>query len=224
MISLNNVTKYYKSNGRKFAVLDGISADFMPGTNVGILGHAGSGKTTFMNIVAGAILPDQGSVKRTSRVSWPTRFSSCFNNKMSGRENLLLACRLYGYNFKKIAYAVENFSEFGDQLDQPLKAYSPGMKAKLAFSLSMAIGYDFYLFDELDFKGNRNLRIELNKIFAQCKAASTLVMVSGNVTTIKEHCDLVGILHEGKITFFNHIPEALEYYETVGNEPRQLRI
>jgi capsular polysaccharide transport system ATP-binding protein len=145
MISLRGVTKYYRVAGHRRVVLRNIYANFETGSNYGVLGINGAGKSTLMRILAGTEKPNSGRVKRTLRVSWPLGFSGGFHSLMTGRENLKFVARAYGEDVRKVTSFVEDFAELGDFLDAPVKTYSSGMQARLAFGLSMAIHFDCYL-------------------------------------------------------------------------------
>lgn len=219
MISLRNVTKVYRAGERKRLILDDLSVDFVPGVNVGILGRNGAGKSTLMRIIGGSTKPDSGEVTRSSRISWPIGFSGCFHGSLSGRANLRFVCRIYGADWHKVTQFVEDFSELGEYMDMPVKTYSSGMSAKLAFGLSMAIGFDFYLIDELTAVGDASFKAKSQKVFEDRKANSTLLVVSHNIATITQHCDVAGVLDGGKILFFDKIPDAVAYYNKVCLEP-----
>ena len=189
MIRLVDVCKRYRIGSRTRIILDHLNADFVPGVNMGILGRNGTGKSTLVKIIGGAILPDSGHVERTSRISWPIGFSGCFNNKLSGRANLRFVSRIYGANIEEVTEFVEDFSELGAYMDVPIQKYSSGMAAKLAFGLSMAIGFDYYLIDEVSAVGDASFRRKCNYVFNQRKKTSTLIVVSHNIATIQKHCD-----------------------------------
>ncbi|MCL2102519.1 MAG: ABC transporter ATP-binding protein [Syntrophorhabdaceae bacterium] len=223
MIRLRDVTKTYNTNGRKRIILEGLNIDFVNGVNVGILGRNGSGKTTLMRIIGGTDMPDSGTVQRTSRISWPIGFSGCFHGSLTGRENLRFVCRLYGANWKNVTEFVEDFSELGIYMNMPVKSYSSGMRAKLAFGLSMAIGFDFYLIDEVTAVGDASFSAKSAKVFSERKATSTLLVVSHNISTVKAHCDVAGVLDDGHITFYDKIDEAIIRYDKVCKQPTKLR-
>lgn len=213
MIRLRNINKAYRMGEKRRVIIDDLSVDFVPGINVGILGRNGAGKSTLMRIIGGASMPDSGEVIRTSRISWPIGFSGCFHGSLTGRANLRFVCRIYGADWHEVSQFVEDFSELGDYMDMPVKTYSSGMAAKLAFGLSMAIGFDFYLIDELTAVGDASFRAKSQKIFEERKSTSTLLVVSHNIGTIKQHCDVAGVLDGGKITFYDKIDDAVSYYE-----------
>lgn len=218
MIRLRDICKSYRAGNRRRIILDHLDVDFVPGVNVGILGRNGAGKSTLMRIIGGAAFPDSGTVARTSRISWPIGFSGCFHGSLTGRANLRFVCRIYGADINNVTRFVEDFSELGEYMDMPVKSYSSGMTAKLAFGLSMAIGFDFYLIDELTAVGDASFRAKSNKIFQERKAQSTLIVVSHNIATIKQHCDVAGVLHDGKIIFYDKISTAVAAYERVCRE------
>lgn len=219
MIRLRNVTKTYRMKAGRRLIIDDLSVDFVPGVNVGILGRNGAGKSTLMRIIGGALSPDSGIVQRTSRVSWPIGFSGCFHGSLTGRENLRFVCRIYKADIKQVSSFVEEFTELEDYLDMPVKTYSSGMMAKLAFGLSMAIGFEFYLIDELTAVGDASFRAKSQKVFLERKNTSTLLVVSLQVNIIKQHCDIAGVLDRGKIIFFDKINDAVKHYENICKQP-----
>ncbi|MBQ7617589.1 MAG: ABC transporter ATP-binding protein, partial [Desulfovibrio sp.] len=183
----------------------------------------GTGKSTLVRIIGGAIYPDSGRVERTSRISWPIGFAGCFNNKLSGRANLRFVCRIYGADIKEVTNFVEDFSELGKYMDMPIKNYSSGMAAKLAFGLSMAIGFDYYLIDEVSAVGDAAFREKCNAVFNERKKKATLIVVSHNVATIKRHCHAAGVLNNGNLIFFKDVNEAIACYEDICSRPLEMR-
>lgn len=213
MIELSHVCKSYGlPHGRK-VVLDNVSYRFREGVNMGILGLNGAGKSTLMRIICGAESPDEGSVKRTSRVSWPIGFSGGFHGSLTGRENMRFTCRIYGANIRQVTDFVEDFSELGPYMDMPIRTYSSGMKAKLAFGLSMAIGFDFYLIDEGYAVGDASFRAKSERVFQERKAHSTLLVVAHSTSVIRSNCDNAAILKDGRLFFFDTLDDALSTYE-----------
>lgn len=223
MIRLVDVCKAYRVGNRHRIVLDHLNVDFVPGTSVGILGRNGAGKSTLIRILGGASYPDSGTVERTSRISWPIGFRGCFHGSLTGRANLRFVCRIYGADIGEVTRFVEDFSELGDYMDVPVKNYSSGMMAKLAFGLSMAIGFDFYLIDELTAVGDASFKAKSKAVFDERKKSSTLIVVSHSVSTIKQHCDMAGVLDQGKITFYDKINDAVARYEEICKQSPKLR-
>lgn len=212
MIELRHVRKTYTIKDRRRIILNDVNHRFVPGTNIGILGRNGAGKSTLMRLIGGEEPPDSGQVVRTSRVSWPIGFSGCFHGQLTGRENLRFVSRIYGISVKQVADFVEDFAELGPYMDMPVKVYSSGMRAKLAFGLSMALEFDFYLIDEVTAVGDASFQAKCHEVFNDRKARSTLLVVSHNIGTIQRHCDQALVLDQGVLIPFADIGQAAEYY------------
>ncbi|MBM3607994.1 MAG: ATP-binding cassette domain-containing protein, partial [Alphaproteobacteria bacterium] len=147
MIQLNRVYKFYRQQQHHKVILDHVSCVFETGYSYGLLGVNGAGKSTTLRVIAGIELPNGGRVRRSARVSWPLGFAGGFHPAMSGRENLHFIARAYGADIKRVGRFVAEFSELGDYLNAPVKTYSSGMMARLAFGMSLAIDFDVYLID-----------------------------------------------------------------------------
>ncbi len=223
MIRLIDVCKTYTMGKQRRIILDHVNADFPPGINMGILGRNGAGKSTLVRIIGGSTYPDSGYVERKSRISWPIGFAGCFNNKLSGRANLNFVSRIYGADIKRVTEFVEEFSELGRYMDMPIKNYSSGMAAKLAFGLSMAIGFDYYLIDEVSAVGDASFRAKCNRVFEERKKNATLIVVSHNIGTIKAHCNAAGVLNNGDLIFYKNINDAISSYEEICRRPLEIR-
>lgn len=215
MVELRHVSKAYKTvKGRQVVLLD-VSCVFQPGENTGIIGRNGAGKSTLIRIIGGVEPPDSGTIIRTSSLSWPLGFSGGFHGSLTGRENLRFTCRIYGGDYKKVTEFVEDFSELGDYMDMPVRTYSSGMRAKLAFGLSMAIGFDFYLIDEATSVGDASFAEKSRRVFEERKSEATLIVVSHNPSTIKQHCTRFAVLDKGQLEFFSDFDEAFAMYNKV---------
>ena len=221
MIILKNIHKAYRTEVGKHVVLDNISWEFTPGVNVGILGRNGAGKSTMMRIIGGSELPDSGQVVRKGKISWPIGFGGGFNMKISGKDNLRFICRLYDESYKKTLDFVEDFAELGKYIDMPVYTYSSGMKAKLAFGISMAFNFDYYLIDELTAVGDAVFRRKSEAFFAEKRKTATLIVVSHEMNTVKKFCDKYLLLYKKKLLDFPTNEDALEYYNVhcCGNAP-----
>jgi len=215
MIELVNLTKQYLVGKKRKTVLRDINACIRPGRNLGILGQNGAGKSTMLRLIGGAELPTSGKVRRHGRVSWPIGFGGGFHGSLTGRENLNFICRIYDIPIAGVSEFVEEFSDLGDYMQMPVNTYSSGMKAKLAFGLSMAIDFDFYLIDEVTAVGDANFQKKSKAEFEKRKDHSTLLVVSHNIKTIREHCEDVAVLHNGDLLFFDDMDVAISFYENL---------
>ncbi len=217
MICLENICKSYPLKTGHKKVLDNISINFTPGTNMGILGLNGAGKSTLMRIIGGTERPNRGKVTRHGRISFPIGFSGGFHASLTGRENLRFISRIYGADINQITKFVKDFSELGPYMDMPIKTYSSGMKAKLAFGVSMSIGFDFFLIDEGYSVGDASFQKKAEDVFLERKAKATLIVVSHSVSTIKKNCDLAVILNNGKLFRYDCLESSLIAYQGLCN-------
>jgi capsular polysaccharide transport system ATP-binding protein len=212
MIQLNNVFKFYRTEGHIKVVLDHVSTVFDTSRSYGLLGVNGAGKSTTLRLIAGTELPNSGSVRRSVRVSWPLGFAAGFHPSMSGRENVHFVARVYGADIRRVIDFVEDFSELGEFIDVPFKTYSSGMMARIAFALSMAIEFDVYLIDEIMSVGDARFQLRCHKAFDERRKNAGLIVVSHSMTTIKEYCDIGGVLVEGQLIMFDTVDRAIEMY------------
>lgn len=215
MVELQNICKSYKTVKGQKVVLRDVSCVFRVGENTGIIGRNGAGKSTLIRIIGGTEPPDSGTVVRTSTLSWPLGFSGGFHGSLTGRENLRFTCRIYGGDMRRVTQFVEDFSELKDYMDMPVRTYSSGMRAKLAFGLSMAIGFDFFLIDEATSVGDASFAEKCRKVFEERKASTTLIVVSHSPETIKQHCTRFAVLDQGQLEFYQDFDKAYAKYQEV---------
>lgn len=212
MIDLINVSKVYKTPKGKKQVLKPCTLTFPKGRNIGLLGVNGAGKSTLLRMISGSEAPTTGTIKRNVKMSWPLGFAGGFNGSLTGAENLRFVARIYGADVKQVTAFVKEFSELGDYLDMPIKSYSSGMKARLAFGLSMAIDFECYLVDEITGVGDRRFQEKCRDAFKERSFKSSLIMVSHSMPTIKEHCDMGAVLSDGELKFYEDINQAIDTY------------
>ncbi len=213
MIELRNVTKSYEATHGLHVVLNDISARIEPGKNLGILGRNGAGKSTLLRIIAGNEWPDSGEIVRTSRISWPIGFSGGFNGSLSGEENCRFVARIYGEDVDDVTGFTKEFSEIGEYFYMPVRTYSSGMRARLAFGLSMAIDFDIYLVDEVTAVGDARFQDKCRRAFREREARSSVLIVSHSLKTIQSYCDQCALLQHGALTFFDSVEDARRIYQ-----------
>ncbi|HBD2037182.1 TPA: ABC transporter ATP-binding protein, partial [Escherichia coli] len=182
---------YRTPHGRHYVFKD-LNVEFPEGKSVALLGRNGAGKSTLLRIIGGIDKPDYGAVITNRSISWPVGLSGGFQGSLTGRENVKFVARLYakqGDLKNKVAF-VEEFSELGMYFDMPIKSYSSGMKSRLGFGLSMAFEFDYYLVDEITSVGDARFREKCAEIFKSRHSESNFLMVSHNLNSIREFCDV----------------------------------
>jgi capsular polysaccharide transport system ATP-binding protein len=212
MIALEEVTKRYATREGSVTVLRDVNLTVMKGERVGILGRNGSGKSTLIRLIGGVEPPSEGRVRRTMTVSWPLAFGGAFQPSLTGLDNLKFVCRVYGVDYARVIPFVEDFAELGRYFREPLRVYSSGMRARLAFALSMAVEFDCFMIDEViavgDSRFHRKCQVEL----FEKRRDRALVLVSHEPHVIREHCDRAGVLHQGRLHRFDTVDAAYDFY------------
>ncbi|WJH39067.1 ABC transporter ATP-binding protein [Aliirhizobium terrae] len=212
MIRFTNVSKFFKTQQHRKVILDRVTVDFQSGYSYGLLGVNGAGKSTTMRMIAGTILPNSGSIKKDVRVSWPLGFSGGFHPNMTGRDNLNFVARAYGEDPVRVSRFVEEFAELGDYINAPVRTYSSGMNARLAFGLSMAIEFECYLVDEITAVGDARFQERCRIAFENRRKNADVIMISHGMDTIKSYCDRAMVLVDGRLMVFETVEPAIEAY------------
>lgn len=212
MIRLVDINKVYPTGSGPAHVLRDVNLIVRPGERVGILGRNGAGKSTMIRLISGAELPTSGKVERTMSVSWPLAFGGAFQGSLTGLDNLRFICRIYGVDpAGKIGF-VEDFSELGIYLREPVKTYSAGMRARLAFAISMVIEFDCFLIDEIIAVGDARFHEKCNyELFVE-RGDRAMIIVSHNASYIQEHCSRAAVLSGGHLHHADSLDQAFELY------------
>lgn len=213
MISFQNVFKYYPSKSGKRTVLNDINFTINQGDDTAILGRNGAGKSTLFRLISGTEGCDQGKIIRSGSISWPLGFSGGFHGSLSGRENIRFVSRIYGQDAKKIFSFVDEFSELGSFIDMPVKSYSSGMKARLAFGLSMAINFDFYLIDEVIAVGDSAFKRKCKEVLDKKRKSSTVILISHSTSMLSQFCKKGAVLDGGNLVFYDVLEDAINVHE-----------
>lgn len=212
MIHCENVTKSYPMGHGRKQVLKGLDLRIKPGERVGFLGRNGAGKTTLIKLIGGVEMPTSGKIRRQMSVSWPLGFAGGFQGSLTGYDNARFIARIYGCDYRQIRNFVEEFTELGSQLKMPVRTYSSGMRARLAFALSLAIEFDCYLIDEIIIVGDANFHQKCHYELFEKRADRALVLASHSPDLIREFCDRALVLHQGRGTIYSDVNEALDVY------------
>lgn len=212
MIELKGVNKYYSTRRGRRKILSDLDLTVRPGERIGILGRNGSGKSTLIRLIAGSEEPSTGIIDRQMSVSWPLAFGGGFQGSLTGLDNLRFICRVYGASYERTLPFVEEFSELGQYLREPVKIYSAGMRARLAFAMSMAIEFDCFLIDEVISVGDARFHDKCRAELFEKRSDRAMIMVSHEVHNIREHCTRACVLDRGVLLNFSDIEAAYDYY------------
>jgi len=215
MICLENVAKDYETRRGRVNILSGVNLTIAPGEKIGILGSNGAGKSTLIKLISGAESPSSGRISRSMTTSWPLAFSGGFQGALTGLDNLRFICRIYGVPTEDKIAPVEEFAELGAYLREPVRTYSSGMRARLAFAISMAIEFDCFLIDEVVAVGDSRFREKCEEELFKKRGDRAMIIVSHNATYVKKHCDRAAVLDKGILHHFNDINIAYQYYNSL---------
>ncbi|WP_426146628.1 ABC transporter ATP-binding protein [Polaromonas sp. DSR2-3-2] len=214
MITLHNVGKTYATRQGPRTVLDGIHLNIAKGEKLGILGRNGAGKSTLIRLISGAELPTRGHIHRGISVSWPLAFGGAFQGSLSGLDNVRFICRVYGAPIEPAMAFVEEFSELGSYLREPVKKYSSGMRARLAFAISMAVEFDCFLIDEIVAVGDSRFHEKCHTELFEKRSDRAMIIVSHSADYIRQHCQHAAVLVAGKLHSFDQVEDAFTFYQT----------
>ena len=215
MIHCIDIVKDYELVRGKRRVLDHINLDVSPGQKLGIVGRNGAGKSTLIKIIGGVELPTAGRVIRSMSVSWPLAFSGAFQGSLSGIDNLRFICRIYRLDYLETRRFVDDFAELGSQMAEPVKTYSSGMKARLAFALTIAIEFDCYLIDEVIMVGDARFFERCKRELFEKRADRALILVSHDMSFIQDVCDSAAVLSNRVLQLCPTVADAIDLYHSL---------
>lgn len=194
-----------------------VSFDIHAGESIGVVGRNGQGKSTLLSLIAGVLLPDEGSVTVTEGVAPLIAITGGFEGELTARENIYLVSGLHGMTNAEIDEAFDeivDFSEIGDFLDTPFKHFSSGMKVRLAFSVVSRLNEPILLVDEVLAVGDKKFRNKcLARIEKLLEEGTTLFLVSHSEGNLRHYCERGLYLESGELRADGPIEEVIERYE-----------
>jgi len=205
-----------------FWALSDVSFEVQKGEVIGLIGSNGAGKSTMLKVVSGVMKPTKGKVKVCGTIAPMIELGAGFDQELTARENIYLNGSVLGFSKKfldeKFDEIVE-FSELKDFLDVPIKNFSSGMIAKLAFSISTIVSPDILIVDEILSVGDIKFQEKsLNKMMELIKGGTTVLFVSHSLESIKSICNRVIWLEHGKVVQVGDADEVCNayYYKQMG--------
>lgn len=204
-----------------------VNIDIAQGEAVGVVGRNGAGKSTLLSLIAGVLLPDEGSVTVRAGVAPLIAITGGFEGDLSARENIYLVAQLHGMNKDETDDAFDEmveFAEIGEFLDTPYKHFSSGMKVRLAFSVVSRLREPILLVDEVLAVGDRAFRMKCyDRIESLLSGGQTLFLVSHNAGDLQRFCTRGIYLRDGSLTADGKIEDVITQYEidtkTQGADP-----
>jgi capsular polysaccharide transport system ATP-binding protein len=212
VIKFEGVSKVFDLHGRRKVVADNINALFPSGRSVALLGRNGAGKSTLLEMIAGTYEPTAGHIVTEGSVSWPVGFAGSFHGELTGAQNTRFVARIYGVDADELVEFVEGFAGLGVHFKLPFRTYSSGMKSRLAFGVSMGIGFDTYLVDEITAVGDTAFRAKSAEIFLDRLKYSGAVVVTHSVEQVRELCTAVAVLEQGRMSYYEDIEEGIAHH------------
>jgi len=202
---------------RVVRALDDINLDIQYGQVLGVIGTNGAGKSSLMRCVAGILPPSQGRIEVYGTVSTLLALGVGFNPSLSGRDNVLLGGLAAGMSREEILNnfdEIAEFSELGDAIDAPMRTYSSGMYARLAFSVAAVVRPDILIIDEALSTGDAKFKEKsLNRVKELRSDDRALILVSHAMQTLRDTCNDVAWLHKGKLVQRGHPDVVIDAYQ-----------
>lgn len=235
VIRFDNVTKLYKLYKSDRARFKGLFSSKVPykknlavnkmsfevrrGESVALIGRNGAGKSTILKMITGVTFPTEGEIFVDGKVSALLELAAGFDTESTGRENIYFKCSLMGMTedeIKEVEEDIVQFADIGDYMDQPLRSYSSGMKARLGFAINANAQPDILIVDEALSVGDKNFREKCKAKIAEIMADDnvTLLFVTHSLATAKDFCKRGMVLEKGRLLFDGGIEEAIEFYDS----------
>ncbi|HUF87850.1 MAG TPA: ABC transporter ATP-binding protein [Thermohalobaculum sp.] len=213
MIRLERVSKSFRRDGMTRHILHEVSFLLPPDRDIALLGRNGAGKSTLLRLIAGTLQPDRGRITRYRQVSWPMGFAGSFHPALTGAQNTRFVARIYGRDSGALEDYVQDFAELGAYYRMPVGTYSSGMKARLAFALSMGVDFDAYLVDEVIGVGDTAFRRKCAAAFRARMGRARVVMASHSAATLRDFCNCGLVIDSGRLVFHEDLDAAIAAHE-----------
>jgi capsular polysaccharide transport system ATP-binding protein len=163
-------------------------------------------------MIAGTLVPSAGRIVSTGSISWPVGFAGSFHPELTGAQNTRFVGRIYGVDTDELIGFVEDFAGLGTHFRLPFRTYSSGMKSRLAFGVSMGIGFDTYLVDEITAVGDAAFKAKSDRMFKARMKHAGAVMVSHSMAQVRDLCDAAAVLENGRLTYYDDVGAAIAHH------------
>ena len=210
-----------------FKAMDNLNLEVKKGEILGILGKNGAGKSTLLKMVTGVVVPTSGEINVNGKISSLLELGTAFNMELTGLENIYQHGQVMGLSKEEIEATKQDiidFADIGDHLYQPVKTYSSGMFARLAFACAINVDPEILIVDEVLSVGDMAFQLKCFKKFQQFKEkGKTILFVTHSIADVLKNCTRTIILQNGKKTFDGGVKEGVELYKKIitGNAPTE---
>ena len=236
VIKISNLVKEYKMYSKKkdrlleavlpgykkhstFRAMDNLDLEIKKGEVLGILGKNGAGKSTLLKMITGVVNPTSGSIEVNGKISSLLELGAAFNPELTGYENIYQHGQVMGLSDEEIKAKekeIIEFADIGEHLSQPVKTYSSGMFARLAFACAINVDPDILIVDEVLSVGDMAFQLKCFKKFEQFKNnGKTIIFVTHNINDVQTNCNRAIILESGKKTFDGTVKEGVNRYKKI---------
>ena len=233
-IEINNLVKEYKMYARKkdrlletilpkyekhttFKAIDDLNLEVKKGEVLGILGKNGAGKSTLLKMITGVVSPTSGDLKVNGKISSLLELGAAFNPDLTGMENIYQHGQVMGLTDEEIKAKekeIIEFADIGEHLSQPVKTYSSGMFARLAFACAINVDPDILIVDEVLSVGDMAFQLKCFKKFEQFKEkGKTILFVTHSITDVLKNCTRTIIMQNGRKTYDGDVKTGVEKYK-----------
>ena len=214
MLEFANVSKSFWTGTQRKVILDRVSFRVELGKSLGMLAPNGTGKTTLINMMAGLEKPDEGTITRKCRISFPLGFMGGVINKLSAMENSRYIARIYGLDPDYVEAFCRWLCGIEEYFDMPVGTYSSGMKQRFTFALMLALEFNIYLIDEgmpsaTDVEFNR----KAGDVLRERLESTTIIIVSHQAATLERFARSAAVLRNGQLYMFDTLEEARALYD-----------
>jgi capsular polysaccharide transport system ATP-binding protein len=213
MIRLVNLCKTYVERGQSKVVADTLNITFPTGKTTAILGRNGAGKSSLLRMIAGTMAPDSGRVVSDGSISWPVGYAGSFHGELTGAQNARFLARVYGVDTEAMLDFVEDFAELDKHFHLPVRTYSSGMRARLAFAVSMSVDFDTYLIDEITSVGDAAFKEKSEALFADRMQGRSALMVTHALGMVLRTCQAVAVLDRGKLHHYTDVQQGIWHHQ-----------
>lgn len=218
MLVVRGLTKQFMREGKPRVLFRDLSFALPRDGRLALLGRNGQGKSTLLKILGGVLWPTAGEVKWGMSASWPLGFGGAFQGGMTGLDNINFLARIYRRSARGLVDRVERFANLGDALSMPVKYYSSGMRARLAFGLSLAIEFDCYLIDEVFAVGDAVFRGKCEQELFEHRADRAYIVASHDLEFLRQTCSSAIVIESGRAKYFPDVDLAIEIYTAIWEE------